>query len=150
MKRRSKKGFTLAELLIVIAILAVLIAILLPVFGSQLNKARAAAELANVRAKYSELVADGMLGSEKTLNEMAAKVSINFSDLKAATQYDSTIIFLSKDAPSTAPTTEVKATPNDVNGADYYLTVAYKDYYGTFTVDSDVTIADTTSGGEGS
>jgi len=61
MKKQNKKGFTLAELLIVLAIIAILVAIMFPVFGAQLKKARAVAELSNVRAKYSELVADQML-----------------------------------------------------------------------------------------
>ena len=36
--KRNKKGFTLAELLIVVAIVAVLVAIALPVFTAQLDK----------------------------------------------------------------------------------------------------------------
>ena len=37
---RRKKGFTLAELLIVVAIVAVLVAIAIPVFSKQLEKSR--------------------------------------------------------------------------------------------------------------
>ena len=51
----NKKGFTLAELLIVVAIIAVLVAIAIPVFTSQLHNARVAADVANVRAYYAEL-----------------------------------------------------------------------------------------------
>ena len=40
----SRKGFTLAELLIVVAIIAVLVAVAIPVFGSQLEKSREAAD----------------------------------------------------------------------------------------------------------
>ena len=46
----NRKGFTLAELLIVVAIIAVLVAVAIPIFGSQLEKSREAADLANVRS----------------------------------------------------------------------------------------------------
>ena len=49
-------GFTLAELLIVVAIVGVLVAISIPIFTNQLEKAREATDLANVRAAYAELM----------------------------------------------------------------------------------------------
>lgn len=51
-----KKGFTLAELLIVVAIIAVLVAIAIPVFTSQLEKAKEATDAANIRNAYAELM----------------------------------------------------------------------------------------------
>ena len=50
MKRKQNKGFTLAELLIVIAIIAVLVAISIPIYTSQLRKARVSVNQANARA----------------------------------------------------------------------------------------------------
>ena len=47
-KRNNKKGFTLAELLIVVAIIAVLVAIAIPIFTSQLEKSRESTDLANI------------------------------------------------------------------------------------------------------
>ena len=55
MKKLNKKGFTMAELLIVVAIIAVLVAIAIPIFTTQLEKSRDAVDLANVRAAYAEL-----------------------------------------------------------------------------------------------
>lgn len=49
-KLNNKKGFTLAELLIVVAIIAVLVAISVPIFTSQLDSAREATDKANMRA----------------------------------------------------------------------------------------------------
>lgn len=40
--RGNKKGFTLAELLVVVAIVGILVAISIPVFTAQLSKARKA------------------------------------------------------------------------------------------------------------
>ena len=49
------RGFTLTELLVVVAIIAVLVAISMPIFSSQLHKARVAADIANLRNFYAEL-----------------------------------------------------------------------------------------------
>lgn len=54
---KNKKGFTLAELLIVVAIIAVLVAISIPIFTSQLEKAREATDAANIRDYYAEISA---------------------------------------------------------------------------------------------
>ena len=53
-KRRNQKGFTLAELLIVVAIIAVLVAIAIPIFTAQLEKSREATDKANIRSAYAE------------------------------------------------------------------------------------------------
>lgn len=53
---RNAAAFTLAELLIVVAIIAVLVAIAIPIFTSQLEKSREAVDLANVRAAYAEVM----------------------------------------------------------------------------------------------
>lgn len=49
-----KAGFTIAELLIVVAIVGVLVAIAIPVFNGALTKSKEAADVANVRATYAE------------------------------------------------------------------------------------------------
>ena len=53
MKKLNQKGFTLAELLIVVAIIAVLVAIAIPVFGSQLERSRETTDAANLRSAYA-------------------------------------------------------------------------------------------------
>ena len=54
--KKNRKGFTLAELLIVVAIIAVLVAIAIPVFTSQLERSKEATDTANVRSAYAEVV----------------------------------------------------------------------------------------------
>ena len=46
---RRNKGFTLAELLIIVAIIAILVGISIPIFTSQLEKSRRAVDKANAR-----------------------------------------------------------------------------------------------------
>ena len=55
--RENKKGFTLAELLVVVAIVGILVAISIPVFTAQLGKARKATNEANLRAAKAAAVA---------------------------------------------------------------------------------------------
>ena len=56
--KENKKGFTLAELLIVVAIIGVLVAISIPIFTSQLEKSRDSVTASNLRAAYAEAAAE--------------------------------------------------------------------------------------------
>lgn len=150
MKRSSKKGFTLAELLIVIAIIAVLVAIMIPVFGAQLDKATAAAELANVRAKYAEAVANAMMSGNNLSAPTSAKV--NYSALTADKKTDTVVYVAKLDSAPTDLTTkngwvsdtssdDVELVATTGSGEHIYIIVAYKDkYMGCFAIDDDVVI----------
>ncbi len=61
---RKRKGFTLAELLVVTAIIAVLVAISIPIFSSQLEKSRVATDQANVRSAKAAAAAEYMSNGE--------------------------------------------------------------------------------------
>ncbi|MBR2547701.1 MAG: prepilin-type N-terminal cleavage/methylation domain-containing protein [Eubacterium sp.] len=65
-KKNNKKGFTLAELLIVVAIIAVLVAIAIPIFTKQLERSREATDLSNIRAAYAEAVSDYLADGSTT------------------------------------------------------------------------------------
>ena len=55
MKKLNKKGFTLIEMLVVIAIIAVLVAIIIPTVTSATTKAAAATDAANLRSIKAEV-----------------------------------------------------------------------------------------------
>lgn len=58
MKKSDQKGFTLAELLVAVAIIGILVAVSIPLFNTQIEKAREATDLANLRAaKAAAIVA---------------------------------------------------------------------------------------------
>ena len=58
MKKMNKKGFTLIEMLVVIAIIAVLVSIIIPTVTSATDKAKAASIAANLRSVKAEIVTE--------------------------------------------------------------------------------------------
>lgn len=76
---KRNRGFTLMEMLIVVAIIAVLAAIAIPVFNGSLHKAKVAADMANVRAYYAELQTQLILTGESDFTENRYLSEITFS-----------------------------------------------------------------------
>ena len=74
-KKLNKKGFTLAELLIVVAIIGVLVAISIPIFTAQLKKAHLATNQANARAAYAEVSSALLVDSRKNAGYGEYRVS---------------------------------------------------------------------------
>lgn len=120
---KNKKGFTLAELLIVVAIIAVLVAISIPIFTSQLEKAREATDAANIRAAYAEVQTAAL--EDDTANE-TKEVTLKQtepgwqSSIKDIGGIDVSKLEVGKDK-----TVEVKYTPG-TNGAEGTTTITIK------------------------
>ena len=56
MKKNNKKGFTIVELVIVIAVIAILAGVLIPTFAGVVEKANKSAALQEARNLYTEFV----------------------------------------------------------------------------------------------
>lgn len=104
LEAQGKKGFTLMEMLIVIAIIAILIAIAIPLFTSQLNAAKDAQDEANARSIYALVTADEMVNTTGTTTSVGdfsggsvtvtlkdgTKQTFTFSDRTSDIEYDAT------------------------------------------------------------
>ena len=58
MKRNNKKGFTIVELVIVIAVIAILAGVLIPTFAGVIDDANKSADLQEARNAYTEYLID--------------------------------------------------------------------------------------------
>lgn len=79
--KNNRKGFTTVELVIVIAVIAILAAVLIPTFANLISKANQSAALQEVRAAYSELVADLDYANGETAPE---KIYVTFGTGESA------------------------------------------------------------------
>ena len=85
----DKKGFTLAELLIVMAIILILAAIAIPNFNKQLESARETSDVNALRASYSEAMTKYMLDKNGTgaSGDIKIKMSQKFSQKDTTWEY---------------------------------------------------------------
>ena len=71
MNLRKKKGFTIVELVIVIAVIAVLSAVLIPTFAGLINRSKVAADTALVKDLNTVLAIDRQTnGKHNTMHEV--------------------------------------------------------------------------------
>ena len=61
---KNRKGFTLMEVLIVVAIIAILIGIAIPTFTKALNRAKMGVDDANIRSAYAQYRLDVMTDAD--------------------------------------------------------------------------------------
>ncbi len=80
MKKLNKKGFTIVELVIVIAVIAILAAVLIPTFSGVIDKAKGTEALSEVKSAYTATIADE-LSTPETTDDLITE------DLKAGTIY---------------------------------------------------------------
>ena len=80
-KIKNTKGFTLMEMLIVVAIIAILIAIAIPTFNSSLNKAKVGTDEANIRSGYAAVMTE-ILTSDKDVTTATYTLNVDASVTK--------------------------------------------------------------------
>lgn len=66
---KNRKGFTLIEMLVVIAIIAILVAVVVPTVSNGSKRAKAATDAANLRVVLGMLNVDAV-GGQKTVQEI--------------------------------------------------------------------------------
>ena len=128
LKKQGKKGFTLMELLIVVAIIAVLVAIAIPLFTNQLEKSREAVDEANIRDAYAVLVA-----AQLTSDGSTALAEHDTDDIKYTTD-DKGVYTATVNATQEDGSGWVGGTPNIAGVKD--VTAVAKGGTWTITVDS--------------
>ena len=155
-KLNTKAGFTLAELLIVVAIIAVLVAISIPVFSAQLERSRENTDLANMRAAKAVILSYALEPSDqytldangvKTTGASGTKFEVNakFDDTTPAPTtfyvYDATTGDIAEKT--------YKATPygKGTTGGDYKQDASNKVLYVAVDVNGTVAGAWGTQGG---
>ncbi len=86
MKLTNKKGFTIVELVIVIAVIAILAAVLVPTFSSLIDKANDSKALQIARNVWMEYIAEHEEAIDKDFE-------ITFTDLKDSSANDVAYVF---------------------------------------------------------
>ena len=71
MKKNNRKGFTIVELVIVIAVIAILAGVLIPTFAGITNKAKDSKALQEAQNAYKEAYAEAISNGEITEGETA-------------------------------------------------------------------------------
>ncbi len=130
-KKLNKKGFTLAELLVVVAIIGVLVAISIPIFTNQLKKAKLATNQANARAAYAAVETHVLLNED-----LSAENTYKYDTANNATVTD-------EDAPAavafTAGTTDTDISKWTISSPQKAGDDTYKVWYVTVDKDGKVT-----------
>ena len=131
MNRNTKKGFTIVELIIVIAVIGILAAVLIPTFSGLIRKAMLASDEALVKNLNTALAADAENGTHATMTEaLTAAKNFGFDVDKINAKvggneilwdsYNDCFVYLDEGEVTYIPDSKTKGDP-----ADYQLWKIY-------------------------
>ena len=90
MKKLNKKGFTIVELVIVIAVIAILAAVMIPTFSGIINRANESAALQDAKSTYTQYLVEHPEAEidyvEITVDGVATYYSVNDWETKTTTK----------------------------------------------------------------
>ena len=75
MKKMNKKGFTIVELVIVIAVIAILAAVMIPTFSGIVDKAKNSAALQEVKNAYTATITEELSTSDAADDKISEKTT---------------------------------------------------------------------------
>ena len=93
MKKINRKGFTIVELVIVIAVIAILAAVLIPTFTNVGNKAKESAAMQACKNEFTEYLADkaeNLTGSEEYLIQYTESSDVIYTFSAKGASFNST------------------------------------------------------------
>ena len=112
-KLQNRKGFTLVEMLIVVAIIAILIAVSIPMISGALDKAKEATDKANVRAAIAEASIEYLTNTvDGNDNDITAKM---YNAATGALESGSTVTAYGQASGNTPNVVWVKVTGGQVH-----------------------------------
>ena len=142
MNRNTKKGFTIVELIIVIAVIAVLAAVLIPTFSNLIQKANVAADQTLIKNLNTALAMDTTVSKHETMTQALEATKANGFDVEkiVARATDNKIVWDSANdcfayiEKGKSEPTYIPDTKTNPNVADYQLWTIVDSRYSKTTI----------------
>lgn len=98
-KNNNKKGFTIVELVIVIAVIAILAAVLIPTFSGVIDKAKESGALQKATSLYKDAyavaISDGEIKTDETKEEtvISGNLAFKFTSADGSIDIETVVVY---------------------------------------------------------